>query len=163
MVTIATNVDKYNWNLILGINYDTEYEHKYNTVYFKMNDNEYTKKLIYFVKHAMECNTIILPAVQAGIKGVDHKHNDSYPIHSTTFTWFRFLKYYAKENIVFGIYSANVLKEATQACPCFLVPSSNQALSSIPNFYSTQEHLPLFKTAIIVRRKTKHNSNDNVC
>ena len=148
------NNDKYDWDLIIGVKYE---EDNKNMAFFKMNNDQYTKKVIQFVKHAMECNTIILPAVQAIIQ--DHQIELSDPLFLSTCTCFRFLKYFEQENIVFGVYSAQVLKEATKPCPCFLVPaSSSSKQSSLPTFWSTKPHEAVFKQALMSRPFTRDDS-----
>ena len=131
---------KYDWDLIIGVKYKGDNK---SMAFFKMNNYQYTKKLIQFVKHAMECNTIILPAVKAIIQ--DPQNNQLHPLFRSSCTCYRFFKYFEIENIVFGEYSAQISgEEVTEPCPCFLVPSLSSFYLQIPNFWSAAPHLPMF-------------------
>ena len=151
MSSIATD-----WKLILAVRYDgvESVIHKY----FNYNDTESVKKLVHAVMHTRMNNEIPLASVYFLCNGTDDKHSKEYPVFKSQSNWYRFVGQEKESKIIYGVYSNIMVKQATQALPCFLVPANNPYVNKLPNFFSLTPHLDASKQAILFREKDDKKS-----
>ena len=144
------------WKLILAVRYDGQEGviHKY----FNYNDVESVKKLVHAVMHTKMNNEIPLPAVYLLCNGTDDKHIKRYPVFRSQSNWYRFVGEEKETKRIYGMYSCIMVKQATQALPCFLVPANDAFVDKIPNFYKLTPHLDVSKQAILFREKDNNKS-----